>query len=154
MGHRPPTGAGALLVFFTYNEHRLILSIKWTQESGWLEREECWRHRPIAEGVEGRAKCSRFLVQQIWIGGILPLSSIQAMDKCLEGSQRLRGSEGAVTGAVHESLTQQFGVPFRTNNARIRLLVLVNHKPITGGVHCEYWNVQFSVEGDVPVQIL
>ena len=76
------------------------------------------------------------------------------MDKRLEGSQRLRGGEGAVTGAVHESLTQQFGVPFRANNTRIRLLVLVNHKPIASGVHCEYRNIQFSVEADVPVQIL
>src|SRR5947208_7473730 len=123
MGHRPPTGAGALLVFFSYNEHRLILSVKWTQESGWLEREECWRHRPLAESVEGRTKCSRLLVQQIRIGRSFPLPTIQAVDNRLEGSQRLRWGEGAVTGAVHERLTQQFGVPFRANNTRIRLLV-------------------------------
>src|SRR5256885_3808594 len=102
MGHWLPLGSRCPACILHHYDYRLISSIKWTQESGWLEREECWRHRPIAEGVEGRAKCSRFLVQQIWIGGILPLSSIQAMDKCLEGSQRLRGSEGAVTGAVHE----------------------------------------------------
>src|SRR5947209_15653712 len=65
IGHRPPTGAGALLVFFTYNEHGLILSVKWAQESGWLELEECWRRQ-----VEGRTKCSRLLVQQIRIGRI------------------------------------------------------------------------------------
>src|SRR5437764_13474969 len=101
MGHRPPTGAGALLVFFTYNEHRLILSVKWTQESGWLEREDCWRHRPLAESDEGRTKCSRFLVQQIRIGRSFQLPTIQAADTRLECSQRVCGVDDAVTDPVH-----------------------------------------------------
>ena len=72
-----------------------ITSIKRPQEGAWLEREERRGDR-----VEAQAERSRFLIQEIRIGGILPLARIQALDECLEGRQGLCRGEGAVTGTV------------------------------------------------------
>ncbi len=141
--------AGTLVVFFTYYQRSLITSVKWAQEDGWLEIEECWWYY-----VQNWAECSRFLVQQTRIGRAVPPSSIQAMDKCLEGSQGLRRGEGTVAGAVNEHLAQQAVVPLNADNARICLLVLVGHKPIASCMHCEDRNTQVSIEDDVVAQVL
>ena len=83
-----------------------ITSIKRPKEGAWLEREERRGDR-----VEAQAERSRFLIQEIRIGGILPLARIQALDECLEGRQGLCRGEGAVTGTVDKNVTQQRGVP-------------------------------------------
>ncbi len=59
-----------------------------------------------------------------------------------------------MTGAVDKYLSQQSVVPIRANNARISLLVLIDHKPIASRMHCEYRNTQASVEDDVAAQVL
>src|SRR5258707_4568010 len=76
------------------------------------------------------------------------------MNKRLEGCQRLRRGEGAVTGAMDENLAQQAGVAAWVNHSRICLLVLVDHQSIASGVHGKYRNIQLAVEGDELVQVI
>jgi hypothetical protein len=57
-----------------------ITSIKRPQEGAWIEREERRRDR-----VEGQADRSRFLIQEIRIGGILPV--LATWDICSENQK-------------------------------------------------------------------
>src|SRR5437588_2902612 len=81
-------------------------------------------------------------------------AGIQAMNKRLEGCQRLRRSEGAMAGAMDKHLPQQTGVPCRANNARICLLVLVDYKPVASGMHGKYRHIQVAVEDNVVAEVV
>src|SRR5579885_622402 len=75
------------------------------------------------------------------------------MNQRLQAGKILGGREGAMASAMDENLAQESAIACLTHNARVGLLVLVDHKPVASSVHGQHGDVQIAIEGDVSVKI-
>jgi len=109
----------------------------------------------LGEGntVEATAESGGGGVQRVRVERT-PYTRGQAEQKRLDGGDGFGGGEGAVAGAMDESLPQERGIPRSSDDTFVGGFVLNNDQAITVGVHGEDGDVDLTVENDVGFKIV
>jgi hypothetical protein len=83
-----------------------------------------------------------------------PMARVQASDQVFQGGNGLCRSKRAVSGAMHEDLTEEPLVAGLAHHVTISAFILVRDQAITFSVHGEHGEVDISVEDDVLFKIV